>query len=87
MANDLTADLEVGVNVAWQTVGKAWKAAHTDGKFTQEEKDRLKTTALNAAKEVATGPVLKALKALGQQYLEAKISGIVEKRKAVARKS
>jgi hypothetical protein len=86
VANDLTAALESGVNVSWQTVGKAWKAAHADGKFTDEEKDRLRTTALNAAKEVATGPVLKALKVLGRQYLDAKISGIVEKRKAVARK-
>jgi hypothetical protein len=50
------------------------------------QKAKLRAEALKGARDIATGPVLKILKTLGQQYLEAKISGIVEKRKAVARK-
>jgi hypothetical protein len=86
-AADATASLEAGINGAWVTLGKTWKAAHEDGKFTSEEKAKLRAAAYKGAKDIATGAGLKILKAWGQEFLEAKISGIVEKRKAVARKS
>jgi hypothetical protein len=78
--------LKIGVHETWENIGKEWKAAHEDGKFTTEEKDKLKAAAINGAKQIATGPGLKILKAWGEEQLGTLISSIVEKRKSVARK-
>jgi hypothetical protein len=78
--------LKVGVQQTWESIGKEWKASHQDGKFTREEKEKLRAAAINGAKQIATGPGLKILKAWGSEYLGTLVSSIVEKRKAVARK-
>jgi hypothetical protein len=77
--------LKIGVHQTWENMGKAWKAAHEDGKFTKEEREKLRAAAINGATQIATGPGLKILKAWGSEYLGTLVSSIVEKRKAVAK--
>ncbi len=84
---DAKEALEIGVNQTWETLGKSWKKAASDGKFSPEEREKLKAEAIKGAKQIATGPGLKILKTWGQEQLAALIANIVEKRKAVAKKS
>lgn len=54
------------------------KRASKDGKLTAEERKEAKTLAINTAKDLATGPVLKLLTKWGTTKLSALITRVVQ---------
>jgi hypothetical protein len=54
------------------------KRANADGKLTAEEREEAKTLAINKARELATGPVLRMLTKWGTTKLSALITRVVQ---------
>ena len=54
------------------------KRANADGKLTAEEREEAKTLAINKAKELASGPVLRMLTRWGTNKLSALVNRIVQ---------
>jgi len=73
--------LEVGVGEAWERFGRAWKAARSDGKFTDDEREQLRTVARDVAVEVGRDSGVDVMAALGRRAISALIRRIVERRK------
>ena len=73
--------LETGVQEAWERFGRAWKAAHSDGKLTDDERTRLRTVAREAAVEVGRDSGVDVAAALGKRAIGGLIRKIVERRK------
>lgn len=76
--------LEVGVDEAWQKLGRKWKEAHDDGKFTDSEKQLLREKAKDVAWEVAREQGLDVAKVVGRRALDLVIKKIVQARKRPA---
>jgi len=76
--------LEQGVHDAWGVFGRKWKAAHSDGKFTDDERVRLRVVALENAKAVGLEQGVNVAKELGRFGLNLLIKKIVDRRKANA---
>jgi len=74
--------LEVGVDEAWERFGRAWRAAHSDGKFTDDEREHLRTVARDVAVEVRRERGVDVMAALGRRAISALIRRIVERRKS-----
>lgn len=73
--------LEVGVDEAWTRFGKEWKIARKDGKYSDEEKDRLRTVAREVAVEVGREEGLDVLKIIGKRKIALLLRKIVASRK------
>ena len=73
--------LETGVHEAWESFGREWKAAHSDGKLTVDERERLRTVAREVAVEVGRDSGVDVLAAVGRRCLGVLIKKIVERRK------
>lgn len=74
--------LEVGVQAAWDQVGKRWKHdPNGDGKYTAEQRDRLKATAVEAAKVAAAARGVDLKTALAGRAVGLLIKKIVDRRK------
>ena len=80
--------LEVGVDEAWERFGREWKHARVSasaqagsGKFSDEEREHLRTVARDVAVEVGRGKGLDVLKVLGVRAIGTLIKGIVARRK------
>jgi hypothetical protein len=73
--------LEVGVNDAWERWGRALKAAHADGKFTDIEREDLRTKAKDIGIEVGREQGVDLLKVLGERSIALLIRKIVAARK------
>jgi len=74
--------LEVGVDEAWERFGRAWKAAHSDGKFSDDEREHLRTVARDVAVEVGRDSGVDVMAALGRRAISALVRRIVERRKS-----
>jgi hypothetical protein len=74
--------LKVGVEDAWNSHVKEWKAKAEGGKLTQDQKDKAQHTALSVARNVAKDVGINLDKALGGKLTIAmKIAEIVRARK------
>ena len=73
--------LEVGVNEAWESFGRNWKAAQADGKLSAEERESLRKHAREVALDVARGEGLDLAKHFGERALKLLIRKVVEGRK------
>lgn len=76
--------LEQGVHEAWEDWGRQWKAAHADGKFSDEERATLRARALESAKAVGLEQGVDVVKELGRYGIALLIKKIVDRRKASA---
>jgi hypothetical protein len=76
--------LHAGVEHAWNELGANFKAASEDGKFTAEEKKKLRDMAIAKALEVAKGPGKDLLLNWGTEIISAKIRAIVDSRNSAA---
>ena len=74
--------LDQGVHEAWEDFGRKWKAAHDDGKFTDEERARLRTLALDNAKEIGREQGVNVVVELARFGISLLIKKIVDRRKA-----
>ena len=74
--------LASGVEEAWQDMGKEWKSAGSDGKFTSTERRALREYAKSRAMQRAKEQGLDLLKNLATERLDSLIKHEVDRRKA-----
>ena len=73
--------LDQGVHEAWEDVGRRWKGAHQDGKFTDTEREDLRARALEVAKDVGREQGVDVVKEIGRYGIALLIKKIVDRRK------
>lgn len=76
--------LHAGVEHAWNELGAEIKAASADGKYTSEEKKKLRDLAIAKALEIAKGSAKDLLLSWGTEIISAKIRAIVDGRNTAA---
>jgi hypothetical protein len=81
LQQDMTDALRIGIQGAWDQLVRKLKADAADGKLSDEQKQQARDLAKKLALDVAKGPVLKALKSLAPEALDAVISLLVQRRK------
>ena len=76
--------LEVGVDHAWEDMGRDLKHKYADRKLSADERQKLRNKAVEHAKTISAAAIRAAIESFGVSTVEAKLSSIVKKRKAIA---